>query len=418
MATPLRRAHVIGGGLAGLAAAMTLADAGWQVSVYEAGPACGGRCRSYFDRELGVRIDNGNHLLLSGNHAAFAYLDKIGTRHTLRGPQTPVFAFVDLKTREHWVLRPSAGRIPLWLLNPQRRVPGTVLSQYFGLLRLAWAGAEATVARSLASSILFRRLIGPLAISALNTPVETASAQLFFAIIRETLLAGGQATIPAFPSGGLSESFIDPAIDYLTARGATVRTQCRVSGLVLDDGRVTCLNLPDGALVVAPDDRIVLAVPPNIASALLPGIAAPDQFESILNVHYQADADGGEAGFVGVVGGLAEWVFVKPGIVSVTVSAANWVIDQDGAELAARIWPEVVQAVRLPAGMAMPAFRVVKERRATFAATPAMAARRAGVAAGPRNVALAGDWTATGLPATIEGAIRSGETAARHLLNT
>src|ERR1700750_2969637 len=97
---------VVGAGMAGLSAAVTLTQAGKAVTLIEAGPAAGGRCRSYFDRELGLRIDNGNHLLLSGNHATFAYLDTIGARDTLAMPAEPWFPFIDLENGVRWTLRP------------------------------------------------------------------------------------------------------------------------------------------------------------------------------------------------------------------------------------------------------------------------------------------------------------------------
>src|SRR4051812_13309391 len=148
---PLRRmtprhVHVVGAGLAGLAAALSLVERGVRVTVHEAGPAAGGRCRSYFDRELGCRIDNGNHLLLSGNRAAFAFLDQVGSRATLAGPKAPVFPFIDVTTGERWTLRPNAGRLPLWVLSPGRRVPGTRLADYLQLLALLRARPDATVA--------------------------------------------------------------------------------------------------------------------------------------------------------------------------------------------------------------------------------------------------------------------------------
>ena len=124
------RVHVIGGGLAGLSAALALADAGRPVTLYEAGPACGGRCRSYDDRVLGTRLDNGNHLLLSGNAAAFAYLDRIGARDTMGGPAEPMFPFIDIPSGERWTVRPNAGRLPWWIFSANRRVPGTKATDY------------------------------------------------------------------------------------------------------------------------------------------------------------------------------------------------------------------------------------------------------------------------------------------------
>ena len=99
--------HIVGAGLAGLAAAVALADGGRSVVLYEAAPRAGGRCRSYFDPELGCRIDNGNHLLLSGNLSTLDYLDRIGARGSLEGPSEAVFPFVDAATEERWTVRPN-----------------------------------------------------------------------------------------------------------------------------------------------------------------------------------------------------------------------------------------------------------------------------------------------------------------------
>ena len=401
--------HVVGAGLAGLAAALRLAGR-TRVTVYESGPAAGGRCRSYFDRELGCRLDNGNHLLLSGNRAAWAFLDQVGARATMGGPGAPVFPFMDLGTGERWTVRPNAGRAPWWVFARRRSVPGVRLREFAALLRLRRAGPDATVAQALRPGELARRLLEPLAVSALNTPVAEGSARLMANVMAQSLAQGGAACIPAFPRDGLSESFIDPAVDWLRAHGADVRTGARVVSLGLAGGRATAL---DGA-ALGPDEAVVLAVPAQAASTLIPGLVAPDRFESILNVHFRFDANPGEAGFIGLVGGLSEWVFVKPGVVSVTISGANRFLTLSSEDLAQQVWQEVSAALALgrPNGEPMPQYRVVREKRATFAATPAQDRRRPGATTAFANLALAGDWTNTGLPATIEGAIRSGNTAA------
>jgi len=410
------RVHVVGAGLAGLSAAVALAEAGRPVVLYEAGPAAGGRCRSYFDRELGARIDNGNHLLLSGNRAARGYLATIGASETLTGPATPLFPFLDLATGERWTVAPNAGRIPWWILSGARNVRGARLADYAALLRLRLARGDASVAEVLGGAgALYRRLLEPLAIAALNTMPDVALARLLGAVVDETLAQGGAACRPLVPREGLSESFVDPALAWLAARGGELHTGRRVAGLRLDAGRVQALLTTDGPAPLGADEAVVLAVPPWVAATLVPGLVAPEAFEAIVNVHFRTDAAPGPAGFVGVVGGLAEWVFVKPGIVATTTSAANRVVDRPAEDLAQACWRDVAAALGLSGPM--PAWRVVKEKRATFAATAAQERRRPGARTEWANLVLAGDWTATGLPATIEGAIRSGRSAAAALLS-
>jgi squalene-associated FAD-dependent desaturase len=415
--------HVIGAGLAGLAAALSLTAAGRPTFVHEAASAAGGRCRSYFDKELGLRIDNGNHLLLSGNTAARAYIEETGANGAFQIPNEAAFPFMDLQTGERWTVRPNKGRIPWWIFSAARRVPGTRLADYLEMTRIVRIRDNTPISDSMRRGRLYGRLLEPLAVAALNTPAREGLARLLGVVMRETLMRGGQACVPMLPRQGLSEALIDPATATLEARGAVIRFNSRIAELTLEGGRVTAVRGPDGPIPLGPRDSVVLAVPPWVACDLLPDLLTPDDFQAILNIHFgfAGDVHGppGEAGFVGLTSGTAEWVFVKPGHVSVTISAANNRVDDAAETIAAMVWPNVVDGLGLPASLKdrMPPYRVVKEKRATFSATARQELRR------PRtrtdlatNLALAGDWTATGLPATIEGAIRSGRSAAHALL--
>ena len=408
----MKHVHIIGAGLAGLSAAVALTRAGRTVTLYEAGPAAGGRCRSYFDRALGARIDNGNHLLLSGNDDAMDFLRVIGAADTMRGPGAACFPFFDRSTGEHWTVAPGRSRIPWWVLT--RRVPGTRLASYLALWRLRRAAGDATVEQAIGGTALYRRLLEPLAVSGLNTPASTALASLMWAVVAGSLLRGGAACVPLVPREGLSESFIDPAIAWLQARGGTLRTGARVTRLAIAGKAVTGFDLASGPVAVAADEAVILAVPPWVAADLVPGLVVPDAFESIVNVHFRHEVQPTPAGFLGLVGATAEWIFTKPGIVSITISAANRLLDVSSEAIAALVWSDVQAA--LGGSDAMPPVRVVREKRATFAATAANERRRPRATVGLDRFAVAGDWTATGLPATIEGAIRSGRVAAAALL--
>ncbi len=137
-----RTIHIIGAGLAGLSAALKLSGRGEAVAVHEATAFAGGRCRSYHDASVGMTIDNGNHLLLSGNRAALDYLREVGAADRLIGPAAAEFQFIDLASRQRWTLRFNDGRVPWWIFDPARRVPGTRARDYLALARLLWPPAR------------------------------------------------------------------------------------------------------------------------------------------------------------------------------------------------------------------------------------------------------------------------------------
>jgi squalene-associated FAD-dependent desaturase len=402
---------VIGAGLSGLSAATILAARGASVTLIEAAGQAGGRCRSYFDAAIGTVIDNGNHLVLSGNRAVHDYQKRIGAQGTLTGPARAEFAFVNLKSRRRWRLKPNEGRLPIWVVRGELRVPDTKASDYLQYAPLLWADRKKRIGDIVKDrGPLWDGLMRPFLLAALNTEPEISSAALAGAVLRETLAKGGRFYRPRIAHPTLAAAFVDPALAFLKKRDASLQLGTRLRGFTFSERRVIALETAEAVVPVAAEDLVVLAVPPWSAADLMPGLIVPNDFRAIVNAHFKLPAPQGAPAMLGVIGGTAEWIFAFSDRISVTVSGADAIVDQDREDLALRIWADVLKALGLSAPL--PAWQIVKEKRATFAATPAQDARRPSAKTQWRNLFLAGDWTRTGLPATIEGALRSGETAA------
>ena len=404
--------YVVGAGLAGLSAALALTQKGVPVEIIEASGQAGGRCRSYHDAVLDMTLDNGNHLVLSGNQATFDYLRVIGAEDRLVGPEHATLDFYDLATSKAWTIRPNAGALAWWIFDAARRVPGTKSADYLAVAKLMLPGADRRIDALIAcKGALWDRLLEPFLLAALNTEANSGSSALAGSVIRQSLARGGRAYRSRIAHPTLSAAFVDPALAYMAARGVRVRFGEPVKGVRFDDDRVAGLVVADREIALNGADCVVLATPPWISRDLIPDLDAPDAFNAIVNAHFQFAPPAGLAPIVGVIGGAAQWIFAFADRLSVTVSGADDLVDQDRDSLARRFWSDIAAVHGLPPDP-LPPYRIIKERRATFAATPEQNARRPGAKTRWRNLALAGDWTATGLPATIEGAIRSGNAAA------
>ena len=407
------RVHVIGAGLAGLAAAVRLRRAGRSVSVYDAAPRAGGRCRSFYDEKLGRLIDNGNHLMLSGNRSAMAYAEEIGARDPFMTTEGANFPFIDLKTGARWAIRMDDGPIPYWMLRSATRVPDTGITDYLGALRIALAGPDRRVSEVVKSrGPIYERFWEPLTIAALNAHPQDGAARLLWAVLKETFLRGGAACRPVIAREGLGPALIDPAVAALREGGAEIRFGARLRRIEFAEAAVA-LDFGDENITLGPDDAVVLAVTPSRARQLLPGLTTPGERGVILNAHFvlREPIASAYAPFIGLLNSTAHWIFVRGDLVSITISAADDLNEEKDESLIPELWLETRQALDLGAA-GYKAARIIREKRATFDQRPESVARRPDTRTRWRNLFLAGDWVNTGLPATIESAVRSGHMAA------
>lgn len=415
--TDRRRLHIIGAGMAGLACAVEAVRDGWRVTVRDSAPRAGGRCRSYHDAALDRVLDNGSHLMLSANTETRRLMETTGGWDNVVEVRPAVFAFHDLRDGTAFSVRPNAGPLPWWIFSPGRRAPGSTARDHLSALwRLFRAPGSSTVADALAGP-LYDRVWYPIAEAVMNTAPAEACATSFRAVVRDSLLRGEPACRPWLFPEGLDAALVAPTVAWLEGQGAEVRLTDPVKGLEIEGDRVTGLHARSGTVPVGTGDVVVSALPVFAVGKLLPELA-PEGLETraILNAHFRLPEPVTlpPPGFIGLVGGQAHWLFMRGDVLSVTVSAADALAQSSDEEVAPRLWADVV---RVPAfshiGNPPPPSRVVRERRATLAHTPGIDTRRPGPATRLGNLLLAGDWTATGYPCTVEGAVRSGVTAAR-----
>lgn len=400
--------NIVGAGLAGLSAAVAALPHWKRVRVFEAAPQAGGRCRSYYDTTLNCRIDNGNHLILGAYEATLVYARAIGALDTFYKVAPAAIAFAEPQSGLSWILKPDRGPIPFSLFFKDRRVPETGI---FDLIRdikkLRKADINKTVSETLnPTSKLFRRLWVPMTLGILNTPPNEASAQLLWSALSKTLTKGEKSCRPYLPKEGLSESLIDPAIEKIE----NIKFNTPLKDLKNENGRIVGLNFGKETVPLDQKDAVILALPPKQTSKFIPDLEPPKGANTILNIHFRLQAEArikGGAPFLGLVGTLTQWLFTRGHIASVTVSAAN-AIDNDN--IAPKVWAEIAPYLEED-DSTVPRHRIIREKRATFHQSPLNANHRPGTATAFSNLFLAGDWTATELPATIEGAILSGQWA-------
>lgn len=430
---------VVGAGCAGLSAAAALAEHGLRVLVVEARPVLGGRVFATRDRVSGDWVDNGQHVLLGAYHDTLAYLERIGGRDRLRVQSSLAVPMIDRRGRAS-ELRCPALPSPLQLVAGVLAWPGLPWRDRVSVLGLGRAldprhdteAARLTVREWLRrwgqADGLVELLWEPLAVAALNQPIDRASAGTFVEVIRRMLGPGRDDAAMFLPAQSLSHVFIDPAVAYVEAHGGAVRGGA--PALVdVRDGVVHGLRMR-GERVSA--RAVISAVPWHAFGALFADplpvledvqrVAAGMSGSSIVTVNLWFDQPVLDTPFVGLPGRNFQWAFEKhlvtPGQgahVSLVCSGGDDIVGQTNAELVALGHAELAGAVPAAARLPLRRGTAVRDRRATFALDPGQPPRP-GTHTGLPGFYLAGDWTDTGLPATIESAVVSGHRAAAAVL--
>ncbi|MBS1912480.1 MAG: FAD-dependent oxidoreductase [Bacteroidetes bacterium] len=434
---------VIGGGVAGIAAAVGLVSRGIPPILLESRPYLGGRVRSFVHERTGDEIDNGQHLLMGCYHGTFRLLETIGTRNLIRLQPTLSVEFRDADGRRSLLHAPNAVPSPLDVLIGMLRLQTLSLRERAALVRIGLAlmvrtpRAEETVQEYLVrhgqSTNTQQRIWDPIAIATLNTPTRDASALLFANVMRLAFLGRGDDSHLAFPRAGLSR-LLEPANAYVAAHGGSIRLGTTVTSITEHvEGSQTRyeIGVKDGPPIVA--RTIIAALPERALRPLLPAGSPPVSrlpadgamgYAPIVSLYLWYDRPlTNLPEFAALIGTNVQWMFNRrridgsqndmfPGLLSCTISAAFEESATAIELIVATADRELRGAFPEMAGARLMESQVIKEKQATFAATPAAQRAREGTSMHHGGFVLAGDWTTTDLPATIEGAVRSGWRAA------
>lgn len=418
---------VAGGGLAGISAACALADAGWSVRLLEARRRLGGMVASFPDRESGGEVDNGEHIAIEACTGLYDLAGKLGVKDRIRRQTSLRIPFIGadgsrsdltesafsflmfrfLSLADRWRVARAIRRIG--------KMTDAEIAPLDAIPCAAWLEDLGQTPQAIAR--FWDYFICP----ALNEPAARASAALAARVLRDAMGRGPHLARFGLFRAPLGTVFGDAASAYVALRGGTVEPLATVKKVALAGGAVKGLDLAGGKRESA--DAYVLALPHAELAEVFPESAPPLGHSPILNAHLWYDRPVTDLDFFAMVDSRVHWVFNRSGIsgdkgpgqhLSFSISSAHDWAHRPAAEIASDCDAEIKRRFTAPAVLVR--FLVSREHRATFTASPGCAPLRPGPKTRYPNLFLAGAWTDTGYPATMEGAVRSGRAASAALV--
>lgn len=434
----MKRVVIIGGGFAGLAAAVRLSELGSKVLLLERRGFLGGRAYSFIDSKTGDTVDNGQHLFMGCYRHTIAFLEKIGSLDRLKFQASPRVDFLD-KKHGYTTFECPPLPAPMQVLAGLLKMKGLSFGDKLRAMKVGRAiqsNGNSTVKALTVSEWLDelkqsdrikRRFWYPMAIATLNENPEVASARMMKVVLKEAFGADRKSSNIGIARVGLSDLYTTGASAFIQSHGGEVRTGAQAGRLIIEQGRVVAIELRDGERIEG--DYFISAVPHAAFLQLIPEEQKAGEFASlarldsspIVSINLWFDRSIIDCEFVGLLGVRSQWVFNKDLIfssgkqtnqIAVVISAAHMVVDWTKDQLVEIVLSELNELIPESRNARLLHSVVVKEREATLSHTIESDDLRPGPRTRLPNLILAGDWTDTGLPATIESAVLSGNIAA------
>jgi squalene-associated FAD-dependent desaturase len=428
---------IIGGGFAGLAAGVELVERGFAVTLLERRNHLGGRAYSFTDPITGDTVDNGQHLFMGCYHHTIAFLKKIGCLDKLKFQAQTQVDFLDAETGIDSFICPTLPA-PLHVLAGLFRLKGLTLGDKLRTLNLsstlrgrAKTNGDLTVSEWLKklkqSDNIKERFWAPMVVATLNESPDAASARMLIKVLQEAFGGGREASAIGISSVGLSDLYTEAAAQFIKARGGEIRLLARVNKIIFSEKRATGIDLQNGERLAA--DYLISTVPPNVLFEMLDEGVRDQEFayleklksSAIVSINLWFDRPVTDRKFIGLIGTEVQWLFNKDAIslnsknsnhIALIISAANNYTGWTKSELVKMALRDLHHLIPQSREANLLHSTIVKERDATISHTVESDRLRPEAQTSISNFIVAGDWTNTGLPATIESAVLSGHRAA------
>ena len=334
----------------------------------------------------------------------------IGSYKTLK-EISPNFFFFDLEHNLEWNLDLSSG-YGKFLIGRKKLIPNTKLLDYFSLLKFFFVSKNSSVYEIVGNSKIFKTFWEPLTLGVMNTAPKMASAKVLSNVLKKTIYKGEKFCRIFQPKKNWNETLIKPAIIQIKKNGGQINFGNLLKKIDITDNNVSELSFINHKIKVNKNDRVIVAIPPTNLSKLLGNCSLPEQYNTILNLHFKIkpkDIKLFQRPIVGFINSITQWVFVKSNHLSITVSNANDLNSNDTEELIVNVWNEIRKYIKKE--IIYENVQIVREKKATYVQSPSNINLVKKFNQIPENMMIAGDWTQYNLPCTIEASILSGKNA-------